>query len=442
MSPVNPANPLQSVHPLQPIPPANPAAPAALRSPGRRRTVPPLAAALGMAVMAGLLGACGDSPRLDACAWMKEPVDTAGRTVVLVDDSASVRGRTTGRDYAHSIGSLLAKVVARKDRVSVGSFSGDAPQITWIAKDRSADWAKNNDNPINREKRKQQALGCLTDLVGEAASAAPRSGGSNVLAALAAGASSLEAASDTRSLIVLTDGLSTTGCADLRAAAFRDKSEINAIARVCAARDETPSLTGVDLTLAGLGQPAADQPAPTAAQRTWLTTLWRTLCGAADRAAPGTSCTVARTAIGTAGHRAPRKKPAQDPVVQYANDRPETYQLPGAALFDTNSATVRPQALPLLNDVAVRARTTPGSRVTVSGYVDPRGRSDNNQRLSQARANAVKKVLTGLGVARVTAHGRGLPTGCAKPARTAAGRMTAEDRLQCDRRVDIDIIRK
>lgn len=173
MSPVNPVNPLQSVHPVQPIPPANPADPAALRSPGRRRALPPLAAALGMAVMAGLLGACGDSPRLDACAWMKEPVDTAGRTAVLVDDSASVRGRTTGRDYAHSIGSLLAKVVARKDMVSVGSFSGDAAQITWIAKDRSADWAKNNDNPINREKRKQQAVGCLTDLVGEAASAAP-----------------------------------------------------------------------------------------------------------------------------------------------------------------------------------------------------------------------------------------------------------------------------
>ncbi|MEW1750728.1 OmpA family protein [Streptomyces angustmyceticus] len=404
--------------------------------------VPPLAGAVGVALLAGLLGACGDSPRLDACAWMKEPVDSAGRTVVLVDDSASVRGRNAGRDYAHGIGALLAKVVARKDMVSVGSFSGDSAQITWIARDRSADWATHNDNAINREKRKQQAVGCLTGLVGKAASAAPHSGGSNVLAALTAGASSLEEASGRRSLLVLTDGLSTTGCADLRSAAFRDPSEIHAIARVCAARDETPHLTGVHVTLAGLGQPAADQPAPTAAQRTWLTALWRTLCGAGDRAAPGTSCTVARTAIGTAAHRAARKKPPQDPVVHYADDRPETYRLPGAALFDTNSSAVRGRALPLLNDVAVRARTTPGSRVTVSGYVDPRGRPDNNQQLSQARANAVKKVLIGLGAKRVTAHGRGLPTGCAKPARSAAGRMTAEERLQCDRRVDIDIIRK
>ncbi|MET7802315.1 OmpA family protein, partial [Streptomyces decoyicus] len=115
---------------------------------------------------------------------------------------------------------------------------------------------------------------------------------------------------------------------------------------------------------------------------------------------------------------------------------------PGAALFDTNSSTVRSQALPLLNDVAVRARTTPGSTVAVLGYVDPRGAPDNNQQLSQARANAVKKVLTGLGVTRVTAHGRGLPTGCSKPARAAGGRMTAEEKLQCDRRVDIEIIRK
>ncbi|WP_326622902.1 OmpA family protein [Streptomyces decoyicus] len=415
---------------------------AALRASGRRTTAPTLAGALVTVLTAGLLSACGEAPRLDACAWMKEPVDTAGRTVVLVDDSASVRGRTAGRDYAHSIGRLLADVVDRKDMVSVGSFSGDSAQITWIAKDRSTDWIKDNDNAINQKKRKQQAADCLTDLVGKAESAAPRSGGSNVLAALTAGVSSLDAASGSRSLLVLTDGLSTTGCADLRAAAFRDTSEINAIARVCAARDETPSLTGVDLTLAGLGQPATDQPAPTAAQRTWLTALWRKLCGAADPTAPGTSCTLAPTAIGTAGQRAPDRKPPQDPVIRYADDRPETYQLPGAALFDTNSSTVRPQALPLLNDVAVRARTTPGSRVAVLGYVDPRGRPDNNQQLSQARANAVKKVLTGLGVTRVTAHGRGLPTGCSKPADAAGGRMTAEEKLQCDRRVDIEIIRK
>ena len=86
--------------------------------------------------------------------------------------------------------------------------------------------------------------------------------------------------------------------------------------------------------------------------------------------------------------------------------------------------------------------TTPGSSVVVSGYVDPRGRPDNNHRLSQARADAVKEVLTGLGVERVTAHGRGLPTGCTKPDHAAGGRMTAEDKFQCDRRVDIEITRK
>ncbi|MGY5138919.1 OmpA family protein, partial [Streptomyces nigrescens] len=391
----------------------------------RRRATPTIAGALGAALMAGLLGACGEAPRLDACAWMKDPVDTAGRTVVLVDGSTSVSGSAGARDYAHSIGALLPSVVERKDTVSVGSFSGDSAQITWIAKDRSADWVKDNHNEINQKKRKQQAVSCLTDLVDKAGRAVPRSGGSNVLAALTAGASSLEGAAGRRSLLVLTDGLSTTGCADLRAAAFRDKSEIKAITRVCATRDETPSLTGVHLTLAGLGQPATDQPAPTAAQRTWLSNLWRALCGAGRKAAPGTSCTLAPTAIGTAERGKPRKKPPQDPAVRYAQDRPETYELPGAALFDTNSSTVRPQALPLLNDVAVSARTTPGSRVTVLGYVDPRGRPDNNHQLSQARADAVKDVLTGLGAQRVTAHGRGLPTGCAKPDHTAGSRMTA-----------------
>lgn len=414
----------------------------AVRIPGRRRGTSTLAGALGAALMAGLLGACAEEPRLDSCAWMKQPADTIGRTVVLVDNSSSVRGSDAGRDYAHSIAALLRSVVDRKDTVSVGSFSGDSAQISWIAKDRSADWVRDNNNEINQKTRKQQAVSCLTGLVGKAERAVPRSGGSNVLAALGAGASSLEGASGSRSLLVLTDGLSTTGCADLRGAAFRDRSEIKAITRVCAARDETPSLTGVRLTLAGLGQPATGQPAPTPAQRTWLSNLWRGLCGAGRKAAHGTSCTLAPTAIGTAEGRKPGKKTPQDPAVEYAQDRPQTYELPGAALFDTNSSTVRPQALPLLNDVAVSARTTPGSSVVVSGYVDPRGRPDNNHRLSQARADAVKEVLTGLGVERVTAHGRGLPTGCTKPDHAAGGRMTAEDKLQCDRRVDIEITRK
>ncbi|MFG2859086.1 OmpA family protein [Streptomyces sioyaensis] len=420
-------------------------APGNRRAPGRRGGAPLLAGALTVVLIAGLTSACGGgSAPLDACGWMKEPVEAGadvGHTVVLVDASASVRGTTAGRDYAGGIGALLAAVVERKDTVSVGSFSGDSAQITWTVKDRSADWVTHNDNAINQKKRKQQAAECLSGFVTKAQGAAPHSSGSNVLAALTAGAAALDSVRGPHRLLVLTDGLSTAGCADLRAAAFRDKSEINAIARVCAARDETPDLKGVDLTLAGLGQPAADQPAPTAAQRTWLSSLWRTLCGA-GKTASSTSCTVAPTAIGTADHPRPHRQPPQDPVVRYANDRPETYQLPGAALFDTSSSTVRRQALPLLNDVAVSARTTPGSRVAVYGYVDPRGRPDNNQQLSQARADAVQKVLIGLGLTRVTAYGRGLPKGCATPQRAAGSRMSAAERLQCDRRVDIEIIRK
>ncbi|WP_329154384.1 OmpA family protein [Streptomyces sp. NBC_01456] len=410
---------------------------------GRRGGAPLLAGALAVVLTAGLTSACGGAAApADACGWMTEPLGAdAGHTVILVDGSASVRGTAAGRDYAGSVGRLLAAVVQRKDTVSVGTFSGDSAQIAWTVKDRSADWVTDNDNAINQKTRKQQAAECLSGFVAKAQGAAPHGSGSNVLAALTAGAAALDSAAGRHSLLVLTDGLSTAGCADLRAAAFRDKREIDAIARVCAARDEIPALKGVHLTLAGVGQPATDQPAPTPAQRTWLSSLWRKLCGA-GKAASGTSCTVTPTVIGTADHPRPRKKPPQDPVIRYADDRPETYQLPGAALFDTNSSTVRRSALPLLGDVAVSARTTAGSRVAVYGYVDPRGRPGNNHQLSQDRADAVKRVLTGLGLTRVTAHGRGLPKGCATPQRAAGSGMSAEERLQCDRRVDIDIIRK
>ncbi|QNA75409.1 OmpA family protein [Streptomyces sp. So13.3] len=411
----------------------------------RSRRAARATAALALALVCGFTTACTTGPDLsddsttDSCSWMAQPGDGDGRSVILVDDSASAFGASTGArglDYTSMLASLVADMLERMDTVSIGAFSGDSTQITWIAKDRSTDWKKDNADSGNRDERKREAADCLTGYVSTAQKSAPISSGSNILGALESGAEALNGAKGSRNLLVLTDGLSTTGCADLRTAAFRTPEEIGAISKVCTTRDEIPVLTGVHTTIAGLAQSATDQPTATPLQRGWLTDLWKGLC----QNGGGGACSLPSVTFAKAASPRTASKTPSDPTVRYGDGKVQAYSLPGAALFDSGSSKVRSQAMPLLTDIAVSARTTTGSRVVVYGYVDPRGRPDNDHRLSQDRANAVRSVLFDLGVAEVSAYGRGLAVGCPK-ASGAAG-MTEEQLLQCDRRVDIDIIGK
>lgn len=77
--------------------------------------------------------------------------------------------------------------------------------------------------------------------------------------------------------------------------------------------------------------------------------------------------------------------------------------------FETASANLRPESTTILDGVADTVKRCNCSGVEIRGYTDSVGDAGYNQKLSEARANAVKEYLEGHGVPSgvLTAHGYG-----------------------------------
>lgn len=99
--------------------------------------------------------------------------------------------------------------------------------------------------------------------------------------------------------------------------------------------------------------------------------------------------------------------------------------------FETNKAVLLPEATAILDRVAESLAAWPEVRVQVGGHTDSRGSRAHNQKLSEARAQAVRQYLVdkGIDAARLTAKGFGLT----KP---IADNKTEEGRAQ-NRRVEL-----
>jgi outer membrane protein OmpA-like peptidoglycan-associated protein len=113
-----------------------------------------------------------------------------------------------------------------------------------------------------------------------------------------------------------------------------------------------------------------------------------------------------------------------------------TIQLPGAILFDFDSAQIRPDAERTLNDVKSVIASYAGRPVRVEGHTDSIASDDYNKKLSEQRAKSVTSWFAARGIeaARLSASGLGE----AKPVASnddAAGR-------QQNRRVEIVIAKK
>ena len=77
--------------------------------------------------------------------------------------------------------------------------------------------------------------------------------------------------------------------------------------------------------------------------------------------------------------------------------------------FDTDKATLREDAHPVIAEVAKLLGQDPELRLSIEGHTDNTGGAEHNQALSTARARAVLGALVGLGIdpARLQSRGFG-----------------------------------
>jgi len=81
-----------------------------------------------------------------------------------------------------------------------------------------------------------------------------------------------------------------------------------------------------------------------------------------------------------------------DEAIKKLNDYAKTI------LFDTNKDTFKQQTYPVLQAIAAILKEYPSSKFAIEGHTDSDGGDDFNQRLSDARANAVKTYLMEQGI--------------------------------------------
>ncbi len=105
-------------------------------------------------------------------------------------------------------------------------------------------------------------------------------------------------------------------------------------------------------------------------------------------------------------------------------------------LFDFDKATLRPEALPIIDELAELLKRYPRIRLEVQGHTDNIGTPEYNQRLSEARAQAVVDALVERGIDRRRLRPRGF--GMTMP---VAPNDTEENR-QKNRRTVFKIIAK
>ncbi|MFF3440741.1 OmpA family protein [Streptosporangium sp. NPDC002721] len=379
----------------------------------------------------------------------RDRTPTVQELVVVIDRSASTQDAESGgvpdwytaifggRGVAQADGSIsfgaeekaLIPSLPTPAVVKVGAFDGG----------RRVDWQgapvylpRMSGGESNRREFAGNAGACFRHLVGEAARSPAGKKGSNVMTAFQVGQRGSGTAR--RTLVVATDGLATTGCADLRTTAMRDSAHADRIIRSCAAQQAVPDLKGWEVRLPWVGSVGAGHPEPQEPHLEWLRRLWTGLCekatGTADR------CVVDSGIPPSSDEAEPAEEGAEDLTITFPSveRRPNPVQverLPGDLLFATDSDQVSPEGLEALAAFAEKVTPKAPEWLEVIGHTDDQGDAAYNVDLSTRRAESVRQVLEEAGMTgiRVKGLGESLPEpGCRG--------TTAKDR-QCNRRVEI-----
>ncbi|BAL92161.1 hypothetical protein AMIS_69410 [Actinoplanes missouriensis 431] len=384
---------------------------------------------LALLLLATTAAACDDDEGPDCDRMTERQRPESGVTALLADVSASVRGGTGRPDYTAALTAQIEAAVQRGDHVYIGTFDGSSSSVRWTAEKKLTFSFANREK--NRELDRAEFTDCLKGWLGEATRSEPEMGGTDVLAGIFTGADAVkDADAGPRTVVVGTDGLSTTGCLDLTGGNAGKQAFVDKLIATCPVRDGWGDrLAGVSLIMAGVGHAGSGQSALATGHVSFLGDLWRRVCETAGAAL----CDVSTLPVASSGE-AGADGLAADPDVPFvpdagAPDLDEVTSVRTDLLFDTDSAVVRPEGRAALQGLAVRMRTSQVQAVKVIGHADRRATDRHNLQLSKDRAAAVAKVLTDSGISGVTHDGRG--------ERDATCPAEKQSCLQRDRRVDI-----
>jgi outer membrane protein OmpA-like peptidoglycan-associated protein len=151
--------------------------------------------------------------------------------------------------------------------------------------------------------------------------------------------------------------------------------------------------------------------------------------------ATGTGGTVYEAATVTVAAPAPPPPPPAPVVAPVAAPKPAE-EVTLHVNFDTDKYTIRPADRAELEKAVEFAKKNPDAKFHVVGYTDSRGSAKHNQKLSENRAESVKKYLVGEAIApeKITSEGKG----AADP---VGDNKTKEGQFQ-NRRVVLKIVSK
>ncbi|GGK79771.1 hypothetical protein Sme01_46070 [Sphaerisporangium melleum] len=355
--------------------------------------------------------------------------DVNGVTVLLADGSATSYTRKEPRKQQDWAKPLLERLPdSPRIAVVAGVFGGT---VDWKLEKTTPGDSK---NAARTREDREDTRACLSQELGEKLHAGAQRPQTDVLRAVSTAAQQIgKYGKLPKTIVVATDGLSNTGCADLRAADIGDRTVIPAIVRDCA--DELPRLDeSYTVRFIGIGSPADGWPDVKTPHRVWLLDLWSRMCRATGANCPEPTAETPQTADAAT---APPAKDAEVsmPGITVKPGNPLVITMPASILFDLDSARLTARAQEAMGSVIEQLDRLRYRRIAVAGHTDSTGSPAYNRRLSAQRAEAVRQALRARGITEVTATGYG----SRKPACSPEYKGGIPDRvaMACNRRVEI-----